>query len=193
MELNIIIISVATYVIYATLLFRIAHQFHHPSPYLAFVPIANIGQFLGIGKVSPWWIGGSLLPPLMIDLILFFVLSEYPFWILLVFFGLPLMGLLILGIQIIRAGMYIAAQSNRSPFHGVFMMVPYVGLGSLFVLGNEPSLLTKDDKETIESIVGGLKLNIPKEEIKKVALGSGVEGERFDILLKRAEKQLGKN
>ena len=193
MELHIIIISVATFIIYSAVLFRIAQRFCHPFPYLAFVPIANIGQFLGIGKVSPWWIGGSLLPPLIIDLILFFVFSEYPFEILLVFFGLPLLGLLILGIQIIRAGMHIAAQSNRSPFHGVFMMVPYVGLGSLFVLGNEPSPLTKDDKETIESIVGGLKLNIPKKEIKKVALESGVKEDQFDILFKKAEKRLGKN
>ena len=73
------------------------------------------------------------------------------------------------------------------------MMVPYVGLGSLFVLGNEPSPLTKDDKETIESIVGGLKLNIPKKEIKKVALESGVKEDQFDILFKKAEKRLGKN
>lgn len=205
----ILIICIATFIIYASLLFRIAKKFEHSSPYFAFIPVLNLVQFLEIGRKSSWWIAATLIPPLIIDTVLFFILSDYPYWALLVFFGVPLLGFLILVIQIARVGIYIAESSGHSKLNGFFMVVPYFGLYSLFIMGSgsvetaqesvkeegdqeyklDTDTLTKDDMETVESIINGLQLGVPKEEIKAVALGSGVECEKFERLYEEAEKK----
>ena len=204
MEQHFIIIVVATFIIYAVLLFRVAQKCKHHSPFLAFLPILNLVQFLEMGQRKAWWVAVTLIPPLVIDVILFFILSDYPFGILLVLFGVPLIGLLILLFQIIQAGIYIAAKSGRAKTHGILIGIPYLGIPSLFLLGskNMPPKLKKaprpeadeilehDDRETIESLRQGLALGIPEEEIKKVALENGVKAEKFDLLYEEAKKPL---
>ncbi len=57
-----ILLGIGSYFLWCFLLFRLAKKVKHPSPWMAFVPILNIFQFIQLAKLSRWWFLALLIP-----------------------------------------------------------------------------------------------------------------------------------